>query len=1129
MRQFSSIFLCFAMLLAAAIRIAGQTPTTGQIKGMVTDLSGARVPGAKITLSRSASQSRETTTDAMGSFVFSLVPPGDYKVEASAEGFGPVRLPEVVVNITSTTVVTFQLEVASTNTEFTVTSEISLLQAASATNGRVIQNATIRQLPLPTRNFQQLLTLSAGATGSLVNSAELGRGDAVFSVNGQRTTSNSIFINGIDSNFVATGSTVNLAVPATDSLQEFIVHTSLYDASEGRNTGGMVSVVTKSGSDQYHGNAYYFLRRTGLNANNYFLNRSGIERPVLDRDQFGGTFGGPVRRDHAWFFASYQGTAENNGASLLNSLATIFVPENLTDDRSTAALDVVAQQFGVPVVPGISPHPIAVALLQAKLPNGKFLIPSARSPGTCNLEQGDPCDSVPVPVSTLSTFREDQFNSNLDVQVPASNRFSVKFFYAHNLPHQGLFSLAGLQNALQLPGFGADVPVDNRLVSLSDTHVFRAHLLNETRFGYYRQRVATVPDEPFKSADFGIASPLSNVFPGLSTISLSNMFDIGSSPFADNATAGETYHASETVSWTQGRHILRFGGDFKYTKVNLLFNSYTRGQLIFTGIPALGSDPFRDFLLGVPAVSVIGSGVNQRNIRANDWSFFVADDWHVHPQLTLSLGIRYDLFRPFTDTQGRLVAFDPRLARTTTIAPGQVAITAGFVQAGNVKAPLAGIPRVQDGLVATDWNNVSPRIGFAWQPYGGDTKLLFRGGYGMYYDRPNARAIGSQLFSFPYYTLALGFGNSFTNPYVQVPQPNAFPLDITNPALFPFGGPPAVVPGGAGGFVPANGIYPNRADFRTPYVQQYNLGVQWEFAPSWMLDLGYVGSSGRKLTRLRSANQTAGPGQVFTGPFSPGLSDLAVQGLGVHLMETSANSNYDSLQMSVHKRMARGLQMLESYTWSHSIDDYSGADSGVSDVSVVPGNQVSLQNRGLSDFDRRHRSVTSFVYDLPRVYKGAAEAIALLLNDWQLAGIVTMQSGTPFSVLTNANAFTQARADFAPGFTASNATLSGAVDQRLNEYFNTAAFVSASGVGDFGDTPRNFLRGPNQRNVDFSIIKFIPLGENRKVEFRTEFFNLFNSVNFANPLNIRQSSNFGQIVRTSTGARVIQFAFKLNF
>ena len=352
------------------------------------------------------------------------------------------------------------------------------------------------------------------------------------------------------------------------------------------------------GSDQYHGDAYYFFRRTGLNANNYFLNRAGVRRPILDRDQFGGIFGGPIWRDRAWFFTSYQGTRENNGASLLNSLATVFVPENLTSDRSTAGLDTLAQQFGVPVVPGVSPNPVSVALLQATLPDGRFVIPSAPSPGTCNLPLGDPCDFVPVPVSALSTFREYQFNSNVDVQVSDKNRVSGKFFFANNPTSQGLFSLAGLQNALQLPGFGASLTINNRLLSLSETHIFRSTLLNEVHFGYSHLTVSSIPDEPFTSADFGIASPLSKLFPGLSTISVSNMFDIGSSPFADNNSHFQTFMTSDTVSWVRGRHNVRFGGEFKHEEYNPLFNAYTRGQLFFTGIPALGSNLFRDFLWG---------------------------------------------------------------------------------------------------------------------------------------------------------------------------------------------------------------------------------------------------------------------------------------------------------------------------------------------------------------------------------------------------------------------------------------------------------------------------------------------------------------------------------------------------
>ncbi len=1117
--------LILLVALVLPVFAAAQTATTGQVAGTVTDPTGALVPGARIILKGQAGQPRETSSDDAGGYRFNLVPPGVYEMEASASGFAAQSVRKVVVNITESAQVNFELKVAGAGEVVTVTAEVPLLRTDSATTGRVVQETTIRQLPLPTRNFQQLLTLSTGTSGSISNSSELGRGDAVINVNGQRTTSNSVLINGVDSNSIGTGSTPNLAVPATDTLQEFVVQTSLYDASQGRSVGGVVAAVTKSGTDSIHGNAYYFLRRTGLNANNFFLNRQGVERPVFDNDQFGGTIGGPIKKERAWFFGSYQGTRQDNGASLLNSLSTVFVPQNLGTDRSPAGLATLAAQWGLL---GISPT--ATTLLTATLPNGDLVIPGVSSPVACAFPAL--CPTVPVTQSALSTFREDQFNASVDVQVTGNNRLQGKFFLAENPTTQGLFSFAGLQNALPLPGFGADLTINQRLLSVGDTHIFNSNLLNDARFGYSYIRVASVPAEPFTSAALGITSPLSSLFPGAPTMSVSNMFDIGSSPFADNDSNVVTWQFSDTLTWTRGRHTFKFGGEHKRNEVNLVFNAYTRGNVFHLGL--LQGNPFRAFLAGVSDLSIMGSGVNQRNIRSSDLSWFIADDWRISPRFTVNLGVRHDYYGPFSDTEGRIVAFDESLVTTVNLggAIGNV-ITGGFVQAGNATNQLPGIPQVQDSLVDGDWNNFAPRVGFSWQPFSDQRNIVVRGGYGIYYDRSNARAINNQVLSFPYNMLASVFFTPITSPFVGVPAPSAFPLDVTNPAVFPLGGPPAILPRtpffifGATTLVPANGIYPNRNNFRTPYVQQYNLGVQWEFGRNWLLDLGYVGSSGRKLTRLRHANQGASAAST-TGPLSSGLSGLAVQGFGVHLMETSANSNYNSMQVSVNKRFSSGLQFLTSYTWSHTFDEYSGAENGVSDVSVVPGNQVNFNNYASSDFDRRHRFITSFVYDLPKFYKGESAA-KWLLNDWEVAGIVTMQSGTPFSVLTNANVFTQARANFAAGMGPSDAVLEGAVTDRLGEYFETSAFVAATGVGNFGTTPRNLLRGPNQRNVDFSVVKFFPVSEGKKFEFRTELFNVFNWTNFANPVNIRASANFGQIVRTSTGPRVIQFAFKFNF
>ena len=332
-----------------------------------------------------------------GDFAFTLLPPGNYKIEVTANGFRTTLVEDVRINITQTTTLLVHLDAATVSGVVTINAELPLAQLESSQTGRVIEGKTIRQLPLPTRNFQQLLTLSPGAHASVSNNTELGRGDSIISVNGQRTTSNNVRINGIDANAIGTNSTPNIAVPATDSLQEFIVQTSLYDASQGRNAGGNVEAVTRSGGNQFHGNAYYFVRNKVFNENEFFLESVGEPTPVLSRNQFGGTFGGPIARDRLFFFGSYQGTRETNGTSPNNSLLLPFMPAQLRDDnRSAAALQATF---------GVVPNPIAVTILNSKLSNGQLAIPSAASP------------SGLTPISAISRFREDQFNANFDLKL----------------------------------------------------------------------------------------------------------------------------------------------------------------------------------------------------------------------------------------------------------------------------------------------------------------------------------------------------------------------------------------------------------------------------------------------------------------------------------------------------------------------------------------------------------------------------------------------------------------------------------------------------------------------------------------------------------------------------------------
>ncbi|MGA7322824.1 MAG: TonB-dependent receptor, partial [Candidatus Sulfotelmatobacter sp.] len=1010
-------------LLAAAILCSmtpmtqAQTATTGQIVGVVSDPSGAVVASANVVLTSDAGVRRQTETDGNGRYTFPLLDPGAYGLEVTLSGFASVKLEGVSVKITESSVVDVALKVASAPTTVSVTGESPLVQTESSARGTVIDETQVRDLPLPTRNFQQLLALTTGTSGSIQNSSDLGRGDAAVYVNGQRALSNSVVINGVDANSIGTGSMPNLSVPSIDSLQEFIVQTSMYDASQGRNAGGIVAAITKSGTNRLHGDVYEFLRNTDLDANNFFLNgENGVvtPRPTYQRNQFGGTLGGPVVKDRAWFFISYQGTRETNGTSLTNSLATVFLPAFLGSQRDPASLAAFSMCYAPDLFGYVDP--VAAAALTAKLPNGQYMIPAIPGVTTaagCTPGEGATTKPVLETIPSNSTYKEDQFNTNFDVKLNNSNRFFAKYFFAANRTNQALYDQFGDGNALQAPGWPTEEDVDQRLLSVGVTSVISSHLLNEVRFGWSTIYGPGKPSQPISSSQLGISSPLSSLFPGMPTILFANLFTLGPSPLATNYAATNTYSASDMMTWTKGRHTFKFGGEYKRQALDApYFDVFPNGEMVFFGAAPLPTPSvFGDFLAGFNFVSVIGSGTNSLHNRANDFSSFFQDDWKVNSRLTLNLGLRYDYFGPTTETDGHFVGFDPSKATTTPLpaVPGclatcGVAVTGGFVQAGNGNLP--GYPKVSDGLVNPNYKNFGPRIGFAYQATD-NGKVVVRGGYGIFFDRPNMRLFNSQLFNMPYEMLATALETPSESPFVQVPLPSAFPLTPSgNPSYFPFGGYPAVLPYTPYGsttltptVVPATGLYPDLQDWSIPYVQTFNLGVQTSFAHNWMLDLGYVGSEGRKFPRLFSFNQAATPafGGYYPagslgGPLFPGFGNLPAPGLGSLLMESNSNSNYNSLQATLNKRFSHGLQMLLSYTWSHSIDDYSGSD--VSDITVTPGDLVNQQrNYGNSDFDRRQRFVASYLYNLPDVYRGGSAFGKKLLDSWSLSGIVTLQSG----------------------------------------------------------------------------------------------------------------------------------------
>lgn len=1083
--------LSVCCLLAAAAVVYAQTATTGQVAGVVTDPSGSVVPGANVTLEGATGEKREQATGPDGQYRFTLIPPGVYKLSVTAAGFQTATVDAVGVKITETAQVDVPLAVAGETQAVTVTSSAPLVQTTSASTGRVIEETQVTQIPLPTRNFQQLLGLSTGTVASLSNNTEMGRGDATVFVNGQRGTSNNVLLDGVEINSAGTNSTPNISVPAPDAIEQFIVQTSLYDASQGRNSGGNVAVVTKSGTNQFHGDVYEYFRNDKLNANDFFLNAAGRPRPVLKRNQFGGTLGGPIIKEKTFFFFSYQGTRERNGASLTNSLTFPLIPAGLTSDRSGAALSSLASAFGV-----ANPSPIALAMLQAKLPNGQYAIPSAAS----NSLAGNASTAViPVlsPLSTVSRFREDQIAISVDHNVTANNRLSGKFFLSNAPQYQALFSFFG-SNPFQLPGYGGDIDFHNRVATIADTHVFTPSLLNQFRVGVSRINGPSSPEEPLTNSQFGISNPLAATYPGLATIQVLGLFSLGSTTLADQKSTVETYTLSDMVSWNHGAHAVKIGGEARYYRVNFFFNFFSRGQINFNS--------FKDFLSGNIALGLLGNGVRDRAFRAADSAFFVQDDYKVNRKLALNFGLRFGRNGGISDTRGRLVNFD--FSQFYSSAKGCAVATPCN--------PPNGFQILKPGetLNPNDWYT-APRFGFAYQP-ATKRNLVIRGGAGLYFDRFSTRVANLQVFNYPFDVVGVGLG-SFAYPFPNL-STTTFPVSpasIPSPIPFYYAGVPLPTYS-----TPISGIYVD-PNFRTPYVLQYNLGVQWEAVKNWMVEIGYVGSKGTKLINTYTVNQGAAP-TLFT---QYGFSNNKVLN-GFQIAQTSGDSHYDSLQASLTKRLSNGLQFLASYTFSKSIDDGSGAPTN--EFAGLPGDQQSrASQRAVSDFDRPHRFVLSGLYDLPKLYGGNSAAMKRVANGWELSGILTLQSGAPFSVVCVAGSALYNRADYLGG----NANVGGSVEDRLNGYFNTAAFApSCVNAAPYGTSGRNILRGPGQKDVDLGVIKFIPIREKARLEFRSEFFNIFNNVNFANPNNnVVVPGTLAKITATAAGPRVIQFALKLAF
>jgi hypothetical protein len=1156
-----SKLLCSALwLVVVGISMLGQAfaqgGATGAINGTVEDASGAVVANADVRIINqdTGTVARATKTDATGSFVATLLPAATYMVDITSGGFREAKIPDVVVRVTETTRMTAKLVPLQVLEKIEVQALVQTVETTTATTGQAIESKTIRDLPLATQNFQQLLTLSSGAQSELNASAQLGRGNVRVIVNGQREDNNNYLIEGISATDYNVAQATNIPLPNPDVIQEFKVQTSLYDASQGRNGGGNVNAILKTGTRNFHGDVYEFFRNDSLNANEYFVNRAGLKRPPVKQNIFGGSFGGPIGNDAqaGYFFVNYQGTRQRSGLSPGTLISSSNLPV-LPTDRSDAAIEAA---FLVPSVDPVIHNLLNLQSDQFGPSNGGFLIPSiAGTPGT----------SGSFVVSKPGKFTEDQFTANWDREFRSGNdKISARFFFSNGeqlLP----FGAGGLQASLGGTlassisatdlNFPYDLPVNARFFSINETHLFSPSVVNDFRFGYVRINNSLVNQPPVGvTADaVGIDRPSNNITQSIYKFTFgSSGFQLGPTPPADQFQTQNNYNFVDTLSWVKGAHSIRVGGEYTRVILDKLFPQTFNGQLFFVN-GQLTTDPtspvysdFQKWLMGAPDFSFGGGGVYNHQYRNNNFGFFVQDDWKATQHLTWNLGLRTEFMGAFKDNLCHIGNFDLGLANA-----GQYPLIYGKC------ADKLGVPGMTgSGSSSTMKNDIStglgPRIGFAWDVLGHHNTTI-RGGYGIYFVREDVGTADQLSFQAPILPIAFGPGapgclSTFFSltPAAGCPTPNGNGLPQAGvldgnflPCLgaikgFSNGpnGPPDIgCANGSPGVVPSQFLFALAVprDFVSPNTQQWNFTIQRDLGKQWVLELGYVGTHAVHLRETRTNVQAqlatptnpltvtaedGTPFQITESTVANGIARSTLKGVngysGMQLFADDAYAHYHSFQTTLSRRWSRGY-FQGAYTYSKSTDATS---SGNTALNTAFNDESDLKfSRGLSDYDRTHRLTVSYNYDLPFFAGGSGWKRTALAN-WSISGITIFQSGTPFSV-TDSGAGTAylgpgiasatLGAQLADGGSIGAGTTSGDIHSRIDGYLNINNFVpapaaySGASVTAFGDLRRNLYRGPFQQNWDFSLIKHFRITEKQDLRFTADFFNIWNHANFGNP------------------------------
>jgi hypothetical protein len=1120
-------FLILVHLLAAS-GIA-QSASTGAISGTITDAKGAAVANAAVTaVDLTTSEKRNTVSSSQGVYLVPLLRPSIYRLEVSKSGFKLAVNNSVAVHVTENATLNVQLEVGAAVQTVEVRANSEQLKTEESALGDVVDQEEVSALPLVTRNYSQILGLSPGVSAETFSAGEIGRGgvDDNFVTGGGAAADNNFQMNGVEINDLQSSGHYSggVATPNPDSIQEFKVQTSQYDASYGRNAGANVDVMTKAGTNGWHGDVWEFLRNEDLNANDFFRNETGEPRAVLRQNQFGFTLGGPIKKDKLLFFTSYQGTRQKNGidpnCSSSVNLPVMTSSTDRTDPNALAAAVGPTTAFGGIALPGVlvdgsNVSSQAMALFNAKLPNGQYVIPNPQTIIT------DPTTELPEGFSTYSTpcpYTEDQFITNLDFLQTPKSTFEGRFFFANST---ATFTLPLTQaTGTTLPGAPLTNPQNFRNFSLSHTYLFSAHVVNRAEIGFHRTSSGTNQSFPLSYSDIGSSVPaFDNARAVIDVLGGLNMGGNG-----QTVVLGEnTYVFQDTLSWIRGRHSLRFGAGVSRAQDNLSTFQYG-GYSVFYNYPGLlyGQAPLNPF------ETIDFTGLTQRNWRVWDPHFFVQDDVKITPRLTLNLGFRFERLGDPGELNGRNATMNPALIDPNPPAGGSLD---GIVVSSNFPGTLpAGVVSSGNNLSirGAGQNTLNPRIGFAWS-LPGTNRLVLRGGYGIYHERSTGQMYLQQISNQPFGLIRVNapdFTNGFDSPFL--PDPGAFPQFTP--------------------YSPTTSLSPALIDInlRPPVFQRYSMNLQSQIARDLVLEVGYSGMRATHMIIFRDINQAnlASVDDPIRGETTNTATNVPLrvpyQGFSPSSFEDIQSTGfawYNALEATLSKRFSHGLQFLASYTFARDLANVYESTIGGNGGIVIGDNNNPRFDYGPDSFVRPQRFVLSAVYELPSPVNRHS-LLGQTLGGWKVAGVSTVQSGHRLPLLNlDAASVYGTIYDFAEITPGCQISTSGSVTGRLNNWINQSCILPEPIVGDdgvatgFGNSRMGILHGPDQVNTDLSLIKLFPIHETLNVEFRTEFFNAFNHPNFQDP-DLYASDGpgaFGHITETYGNPRIIQFALKVNF